>query len=78
MTYGLDFITVFSTFIVLFAGIVGIGALPWSELALRRSADAWSVAVRLPLAWLALAGDSLARTQWALGALQQYGLPESR
>ena len=35
MTYGLDFITVFSTFIVLFAGVVGIGALPWSDTAAR-------------------------------------------
>jgi hypothetical protein len=53
MTYGLDFITVFSTSIVLFAGIVGIGALPWSDKQCRGVHTGVAVAL-LALATLAV------------------------
>ena len=53
MTYGLDFITVFSTFIVLFAGILGIGALPWSDKSCQSVHTGVAVAL-LGLATLAM------------------------
>ena len=77
MTHGVDFITVFSTFTVLSATAVGLAALPWTDEALKRSAEAWSVAARLPIVGLAVLGESLARTQWALAAVQQVGSSES-